>query len=242
MTVDIAGRKRPQKKTPEQVAALEHAFEVNPTPTGDEYREIAEQSGLTQAQVEHWFGHRRSKERKKLRESAEVSGVGLGSSMPSMGVMSGHAAPALEGVDLATLIEEASKHLFPEGLRPDAPPLVVDPFGFDPLPCMEEGPKKVVKRKAPAMTQETAAEKKLRLEEARVTRELEKLKQKEEIMAGEGAGEGEEAEARAQVRNKELTGGDTRAWLVSRMRCSLMGHEGVASESDEVLALSDTRA
>ena len=170
-------RKRLTKKTPEQVAALEAAFASNPNPSSEECHELSEAWGLTLAQVEQWFGHRRAKERKRARE--EESGA-------SGREGAGRGVASLADASRAFSAQPEWAAAAGQGRLPE---VAVDPGGFDPVPGEEtdgEGAggtgagaagsgKRGTKRRASGAGPETAQDKKRRLEEGRLGKEMERL-------------------------------------------------------------------
>jgi hypothetical protein len=56
------------KYTPEQLVALEACYEKNPTPSSQAVKDLAQETGLTQAQCRAWLQYQRKKRRKHLME------------------------------------------------------------------------------------------------------------------------------------------------------------------------------
>ena len=56
------------KYTPEQLVALEACYEKNPTPSSQAVKDLAAETGLTQAQCRAWLQYQRKKRKKHLME------------------------------------------------------------------------------------------------------------------------------------------------------------------------------
>jgi hypothetical protein len=70
-----SGSKRaPQKKTPEQLAALEQLFQQNHMPNEAAKKTLSDSINLTVDQISTWFNHRRRKERDAQKAAAAAGG------------------------------------------------------------------------------------------------------------------------------------------------------------------------